>query len=235
MASEEERQKILAEYYASAGKDDDEDEEDEAEFSEEESDEDEGGYDDSDSDAGDTTVVTLTGNCTLAKEGDDGKSYKYVYKGTWDDGKYKFKYKSKMCTNKSGATDDELLKMPTPVGSNGKTDDNNNNQSTLLFDGFFYTAPDSDGGTSSKVKERDMEISFFADGRVEGRGANDFGAFYLEGQYDGKAHSLTLEKGYGNPKKRRKSDDDDGDGGDAKKAKSGGDGDDDDEEEEFEF
>eukprot|EP00816_Leptocylindrus_hargravesii_P005846 CAMPEP_0196809116 /NCGR_PEP_ID=MMETSP1362-20130617/9087_1 /TAXON_ID=163516 /ORGANISM="Leptocylindrus danicus, Strain CCMP1856" /LENGTH=229 /DNA_ID=CAMNT_0042183697 /DNA_START=54 /DNA_END=743 /DNA_ORIENTATION=- len=229
MASEEERQKILAEYYASAGKDDDEDEEDEAEFSEEESDEDAGGYDDSDSDAGDT-VVTLTGNCTLSKEGDDGKSYKYVYKGTWDDGKYKFKYKSKLCTNKSGATDDELLKMPTPVGDNSKTDDNN--KSTLLFDGFFYTAPDSDGGTSSKIKERDVEISFFAHGRVEGRGANDFGAFYLEGQYDGKDHSLTLEKGYGNPKKRRKSD---GDGGDAKKAKSGGDGDDDDDEEEFEF
>ena len=229
MASEEERQKILAEYYASAGQND-EIEEDEVEFSEEEeSDDDAAGYDDSDSDAGGSTVVTLTGNCTLAPE-DDGKSYKYVYKGTWDDGKYKFKYKSKLFSNKSGASDDQLLKMP--VGSNGKTDDNN--QSTLLFDGFFYTAPDSDGsGSSNKIKERDVEISFFADGRLKGKGANDFGAFYLEGQYDGTAHSLTLEKGYGNPKKRRKSDDDDDAG--AKKAKLCGDFDEDDDEEEFEF
>ena len=229
MASEEERANIIAEYMQAA----DRDVEDEEEFQGEDDDEDDGddGHDsfdeDSDSDNDGETAPKKDDNYAVLKGilhmNDEGR---LVYSGTWcmkkdlakqaqssDKGKKKTKFKLK--SKQALGTTKGKFDLLNPLLAEKKP-------RTILFDGFFTTDDTDTVQPHRKIKERDIELIFSqgvpmkkSEGAAEakakegcfvvkGKGANDFGAFGIEGIYcpsssaeEKDGHPLTCSKRYG--------------------------------------
>ena len=189
MASEEERAKILAEYYASVGKGNEEEEADFDDYEVSASEEEDGdGFASADSeDEEDGLTVMLSGRLSCLPNA------KVMYKGSWGE-KNKFKLRAPAPIDVS---DHEavraFLENPSSIGS----------EKCLVFDGYFET------DDNQRIEEKHVEVLFKEDLKVNGKGSNQFGVFELSGQYDHKTHSLTLEKTYKSGKeetngKRRK-------------------------------
>lgn len=195
MASEEERAKILAEYYASAGKDNEEEEADFDDYDVSASEEEDGnGFASADSEEEDDDTgltVTLTGRLSCLPNS------KLMYKGSWGEkNKFKLRAAAPIAVSDLEAVRSFLDNPHSVCAEKG-----------LVFDGYFET------DNNERIDEKNVDISFDSALKVSGNGSNQFGKFELSGQYDAITHSLTLEKCYKTEKdqtngKRQKDDKD---------------------------
>lgn len=215
----EEKQPSLAAMTSEVDYNDEEDFDDEAEFSPSEDDSEENDDIGSQKEEEEKYAI-LTGSLCFNDEG------RLVYSGTWvmsdqvennspkdseelpkssgekKKKKNKFKLKSKQIVHTDNKKIFNLSEPLTVIGKN-KT----HNHRTMLFDGFFFIPNEGEGTenhSSKKVKERDVEISFFPSDekeegtekatinssncmsktfKVKGRGFNEYGGFTLEGTY----------------------------------------------------